>query len=102
VTVMVWLRIATAAAAPLAEGGFTVERGSDGLPAAFTATVGSGDLKGPSDGQVQDDFHWKGRPCGSSAESSRERGRCSYVEPSCRRATMSANNRGPPNCSVHS
>ncbi|WP_306321927.1 MULTISPECIES: M20 family metallopeptidase [unclassified Streptomyces] len=35
---------AAAVSALLAEGGFTVEHGSGGLPTAFTATVGSGDL----------------------------------------------------------
>ena len=37
-------RSAEAAATLLEEGGFTVERGSCGLPTAFTATAGSGDL----------------------------------------------------------
>ncbi|MET3932406.1 amidohydrolase [Arthrobacter sp. OAP107] len=35
---------AAAAAGLLAEGGFEVERGTGGLPTAFTATAGSGDL----------------------------------------------------------
>ncbi|MGP3769197.1 amidohydrolase [Streptomyces sp. SDT5-1] len=35
---------AAAVSALLAEGGFTVEHGSGGLPTAFTATVGSGEL----------------------------------------------------------
>src|SRR6478735_5866286 len=39
------VRSSEAAAALLATGGFTVERGTGGLPTAFTATVGSGDLK---------------------------------------------------------
>jgi len=38
------VRSAEAAAALLEEGGFTVERGTCGLPTAFTATAGSGDL----------------------------------------------------------
>ncbi len=38
------VRSSEAAAALLAEGGFTVERGTGGLPTAFTATAGSGDL----------------------------------------------------------
>jgi amidohydrolase len=38
------VRSAEAVAALLAEGGFEVERGTGGLPTAFTATAGSGDL----------------------------------------------------------
>lgn len=39
------VRSSEAAAALLAEGGFEVERGTGGLPTAFTATAGSGELK---------------------------------------------------------
>jgi amidohydrolase len=38
------VRSAEAAAALLAEGGFEVERGTGGLPTAFTASAGSGEL----------------------------------------------------------
>lgn len=38
------VRSAEAAAALLAEGGFDVERGTGGLPTAFTASAGSGEL----------------------------------------------------------
>ena len=38
------VRSAEAAAALLAEGGFEVDRGTGGLPTAFTASAGSGEL----------------------------------------------------------